>query len=87
MHDEELYAKRPLRAGAKGYVMQNAPVGELLKAARTVVRGDVYLSSALSGRLLGSFVGQKRPSSNRIDFLSDRELENPAVDRQRFCYA
>ena len=75
MHDEGLYAERALRAGAKGYVMKQAPAEELLKAIRTVMRGEVYLSPNLSRRLLGSFVGQKRQTTNNLELLSDRELE------------
>src|SRR2546421_3414803 len=30
VHDEGLYAERSLRAGAKGYVMKQAPTGEVI---------------------------------------------------------
>ena len=36
MHDELLYAERCLRAGAKGYVMKEAPGEQLLAAIRTI---------------------------------------------------
>jgi DNA-binding NarL/FixJ family response regulator len=50
--DELLYAERVLQAGAKGYVMKVEAVDELLVAIRTVLRGKVYLSSAMSARLV-----------------------------------
>jgi DNA-binding NarL/FixJ family response regulator len=51
-HDEVLFAERALQAGAQGYVMKAAAVDELLIAIRTVLRGRVYLSPAMSARLV-----------------------------------
>jgi DNA-binding NarL/FixJ family response regulator len=50
--DEVLYAERALQAGARGYVMKVEAVEELLSAIRTVLRGRVYLSPAMSARLV-----------------------------------
>jgi len=50
--DEVLYAERALQAGARGYVMKAEAVEELLIAIRTVLRGRVYLSPAMSTRLV-----------------------------------
>jgi DNA-binding NarL/FixJ family response regulator len=50
--DEVLYAERALQAGARGYVMKAEAVEELLIAIRTVLRGKVYLSPAMSARLV-----------------------------------
>ena len=40
MHDEQVYAERMLRAGARGYVTKNQPPEELLKAVRQVLAGE-----------------------------------------------
>jgi DNA-binding NarL/FixJ family response regulator len=50
--EELLYAERALQAGARGYVMKAEAVDELLGAIRTVLRGRVYLSPAMSARLV-----------------------------------
>ena len=50
--DEMLYAERALKAGASGYLMKVEAVEELLIAARTVLNGKVYLSHAMSVRLV-----------------------------------
>lgn len=50
--DEVLYAERALQAGARGYVMKLEAAEELLNAIRTVLRGRVYLSPAMSARLV-----------------------------------
>ena len=75
-HDESLYAERAIRAGAKGYVMKLEASEVLLKAARKILRGGVYVSDEVSEKLLmGMARGQKDFSESPIDTLSDRELE------------
>jgi DNA-binding NarL/FixJ family response regulator len=76
MHDEQIYAERALRAGAKGYLMKQEPPETLLGAIRTVIGGKIHLSPQISDRLLGKLVGagQTTPASP-VESLSDRELE------------
>ena len=78
MHDEQIYAERALRAGAKGYVMKQHPPEALLEAIKSVLKGKVYLSPQMSDRLLGKLVGagtSDKPVQSPIEKLSDRELE------------
>lgn len=78
MHDEAIYAERALRAGASGYVMKEASPDQLLSAIREVLKGKIYVSEAMSDRLLGRMVGAGRndvKSASPVDKLSDRELE------------
>ena len=37
MHDENLYAERAMRAGAKGYISKDAPSGDVIAAIRQTV--------------------------------------------------
>ena len=39
MHDEDLYAERALRAGARGYITKNEASSEVVKAIRCVLAG------------------------------------------------
>lgn len=77
MHDESLYAERALRAGANGYVMKQEAAETVVKAVRTVVQGDLYVSDAIASRMLRDFLDGKRGRHGRfgIQNLSDRELE------------
>jgi DNA-binding NarL/FixJ family response regulator len=78
MYDESIYAERCLHAGARGYVMKQAPPEMLLAGVRQVLKGKTYLSDKMSERLLGKFVGagkSDKPMVSPIDSLSDRELE------------
>lgn len=76
MHDEDLYAERVLRAGAQGYITKNKASSEVIKAIRTVLDGEVYVSNQVTARILGR-IGQERsePASKGLHHLSDRELE------------
>lgn len=76
-HDENLYAERALRAGARGYIMKAAPAEKVIEAIRRVLEGSIYLSEAIGGRLLDTFLTGRAPSgsSSAVDQLSDRELE------------
>lgn len=75
-HDETLYAERALRAGAKGYIMKFEPSETLLKAVRKILNGGIYLSEAVSEKLLlGVAAGKSSAKQSPIDQLSDRELE------------
>lgn len=77
MHDENLYAERALRAGAKGYIMKQEASDKILTAIRCVLSGEPYLSDKMKARLLQSLVHKKKPSEAgfSIDSLSDREME------------
>jgi len=75
MHDESLFAERALRAGALGYLSKQEPAGKLIDAIRHVARGEIYLSSTMSNRLLYAVVGGDRLDRNPIASLSNRELE------------
>lgn len=76
MHDEVVYAERALRAGASGYLMKNGPIKGLLKAARRVAGGKVYLSPEMATRVIQRAQrGAGRKVQFPIDELTDRELE------------
>jgi DNA-binding NarL/FixJ family response regulator len=76
MHDENIYAERVLRAGARGYIMKEAGSENLLVAIRQVLNGLVYVSPMISARILGNLSTRKpRASSSPIEKLSDREFE------------
>jgi DNA-binding NarL/FixJ family response regulator len=51
MHDGTEYVQRALAAGARGYVLKDAPSGEIVAAIRTVHAGGTYLSPSLAQRL------------------------------------
>jgi DNA-binding NarL/FixJ family response regulator len=75
-HDEEVYAERAVRAGARGYLMKHEPAQRLLEGMRTVLGGGYALSRAVSDRLLAAFAGPPSVQSDcPISGLGNRELE------------
>jgi DNA-binding NarL/FixJ family response regulator len=52
MHDEATYAERAIRARANGYIMKQEATEKVLVAIRRILDGEVYLSDAMSKKLL-----------------------------------
>jgi DNA-binding NarL/FixJ family response regulator len=78
MHEEELYAERAMRAGARGYVRKRETSKNILAAIRRVLEGGIYVSEKLSNAMALKFLrGQEAVgvAASRIEQLSDRELE------------
>ena len=76
MHDDEGYLRQALHSGAAGYVLKKAADHELLSAIRAVLRGEVYVYSALTRSLLEDLLpaGGEAPQ-DAWEKLSDREQE------------
>ena len=78
MHEEELYAERAMRAGARGYVRKRETSKNILAAIRRVLEGGIYVSEKLSNAMALKFLkGQEAVgiAQSRVEQLSDRELE------------
>lgn len=77
MHDENLYAERAIKAGAKGYIMKNDLTDNIVKAIRNILNGNLYLSDSITSKLLNNIVNkeEKKEEGEDIKKLSDREFE------------
>ncbi|MGI6460001.1 MAG: response regulator [Candidatus Hydrogenedentales bacterium] len=76
MHDEQIYAERVLRAGARGYVMKQEADEVIVTAIRRVLQGGIYVSEQVNARILMNFAqNQARFEASPVEFLTDRELE------------
>jgi two-component system, NarL family, response regulator NreC len=77
MHDDEEYLFHVLKNGASGYVLKNAPDGELLAAVRTVYAGDTYIHPAMATSLVREFVknGSEVVEDDPFKILTKREIE------------
>lgn len=76
MHDENLFAERALRAGAKGYVMKLEPSAIILAALRRTLSGELYLSEKMKAKMLQRIANSSRTEVVfSIETLSDREME------------
>ncbi len=76
IHDEAVYARRALRAHARGYLMKQEASSVLKEAIATIMEGKTFISSAFRDRLIEqSFQGRKESEGGEASLLSDRELE------------
>ena len=76
MHDEEVYAERSLKAGARGYLTKQELDDTLLVAIRHLLDDRTYMSDALMARLAAKFVdGRTLEADSPLDALSDRQLQ------------
>jgi DNA-binding NarL/FixJ family response regulator len=76
MHDEDLYALRALRAGARGYIMKREATGNVILAIRRVREGGIAVSERVSEALAEKLVrGAAAIPDSPVQALSDRELE------------
>ena len=78
--DEALYARRLLRAGARGYLMKDEPIGSVLQAIREVHAGRLVASRDLSSELMTEALDMaERPEADdgsaAAGELSDREMQ------------
>jgi DNA-binding NarL/FixJ family response regulator len=74
VHDEKLFAERSLRAGALGYILKEESTENLLGAIRKILRGEIYLSTRMTSRLMHNIAG-KPTDGDPIGTLSNREME------------
>jgi DNA-binding NarL/FixJ family response regulator len=72
---ESLYAERAMRAGAMGYLNKQDSGEKVIEAIRTLLRGERYVSAAITQRLVSQALGNQSQSCDPIDLLTDRELE------------
>lgn len=74
MFDEKLFAERALRAGALGYISKQESIDEVVDAIHQVLRGEIYLSPSMTGRLLHRVRGGSALAEDPVAGLSNREL-------------
>jgi len=82
MHANKEYVTQALQAGAAGYLLKDAAPTELELAVRAVMRGEKYLSPAISTHVIADYL--QRASAGT---LSHREVDSiphdPLTLRQR----
>jgi two-component system invasion response regulator UvrY len=70
MSSEKIYARRFLKAGAKGFVSKEAPIEEIYAAINLIINGKKYISETLADTL-----AEESFSENPFNNLSAREFE------------
>jgi DNA-binding NarL/FixJ family response regulator len=73
-YDNDEYIFRGIEAGARAYLLKDAPREELFKAIRSVYKGESLIDSAIASKVLDRFAQLSRQAQTS-EGLSDRELE------------
>jgi two-component system response regulator NreC len=77
MHSDEGYVLRALKAGARGYLLKDAPEADLISAIRAVHDRKAYFSPAISKMLVEDYMRQlqQRGTDDSYELLTSRERE------------
>ncbi len=75
MHTDPVYVRQALQAGAAGYLVKGADVPELELALRAVVRGETYLSPAISKEVVGEYLRRESAAPSPLNALTPRQRE------------
>lgn len=76
MNEDPDLAKEALQIGASGYLLKTSAARELPEAIRAAIRGDTYVTSLASQRMVESFVqGGDRPGPGELTFRQREVLQ------------
>lgn len=77
VHKSEEYVVASLKSGANGYILKDASHAELNLAIEYVMDGKVFLSPAISDKVVEAYLQQKKSGSHvaSLDNLTAREIE------------
>jgi DNA-binding NarL/FixJ family response regulator len=75
MHANKEYVLQALRGGAAAYVLKDADTVELGLALKAVMRGETYLSPAISKQVVAGYVQQADTPPDPLTQLSQRQRE------------
>jgi DNA-binding NarL/FixJ family response regulator len=68
-HGDRALLADALEVGARGFVLKEAPLHDLVRAVERVAAGDAYVDPVLAGILVGA------PTTDRVPTLTKRERE------------
>lgn len=75
MHNDAMYAREVLDMGASGFVLKHSAPSELIVAVQEALRGNTYISPAISEDLLDIYKGNKKGRDSVLNTLTLRQRE------------
>jgi len=75
MHTDAVYVRRAFQAGASGYLVKGADVPELALAIKAVMRGESYISPAVSGDVVRRLRRGDAADTTPLESLTPRQRE------------
>jgi len=83
-YDEHVYALDMLKAGAKGYVLKNIGVQDLISAISQIMDGNVYYSNEIANKLINHKLKELlvKEESKAVRYLDDVDENTPLTSRE-----
>jgi DNA-binding NarL/FixJ family response regulator len=78
MHDKREYVNQAMQAGARGYVLKDAPGKDIVLAIDTVMAGGIYYSTALARQLAGPSTQSAPAGDNQLTAREQEVLQHIA---------
>lgn len=79
MYDEEEHIYDLVKAGATGYLLKDSDSSQIVKAIKTVARGESLIHPSVASKILHEFSslaqGKGQPVKKKTQELSEREVE------------
>jgi DNA-binding NarL/FixJ family response regulator len=75
MHQDVVYARRALEAGAVGYVLKHSAPAELITAIRAALKGQTYVTPTLARDVFQAIRQEPRSAADPAEALTPRQRE------------
>ncbi len=76
MHDENIYAERVIRAGARGFLMKDEYRSMIVESIRKIISGKIVLSEEMTSTFLeGLMSDHSEKTKNIVEKLTHREMD------------
>ena len=75
MHEDEQSVLAAMRAGARGYVVKGSAEDDIMRAIRSVGRGEAIFGPSVAGHILELFASAPSPAARAFPDLTERERE------------
>jgi DNA-binding NarL/FixJ family response regulator len=75
MHQDAVYARRALEAGASGYVLKHSAPAELVMAIRAALEGKTFITPSLTGEVLQAMKRDPKKVKDPVASLTPRQRE------------
>ncbi len=75
MHEDQESVIAAIHAGARGYAVKGSDEDDIIRAIRSVGRGEAIFAPAVAGYITDLFAGAPSPATRAFPDLTDRERE------------
>ncbi|MCD6216625.1 response regulator transcription factor [bacterium] len=76
MYSDRRFVNAMLKAGASGYLLKDCAFEEIIRAIKTVLNGQMYLSATITSQVVDDLITKKAgENESTLSMLSNRERE------------